>query len=123
MFGAVKLVKNADIDKHKYSGNGIGFDRHGTFSVGNGSAKNVIFFGVDISSSVNVDNKKNNILILGEGFAQWLNYTTLTAEKKYLINFADHNKRFCLSLYYNGKKRLWNCSNSIMSRKYFKRLF
>ena len=70
MFGAVKLVKNADIDKHKYSGNGIGFDRHGTFSVGNGSAKNVIFFGVDISSSVNVDNKKNNILILGEGFAQ-----------------------------------------------------
>ena len=34
-FGAVKLVKNADIDKYKYLGHGTGFDRRGTFSVGN----------------------------------------------------------------------------------------
>ena len=26
LFGAVKLTKNADIDKHKYSGYGVGFD-------------------------------------------------------------------------------------------------
>ena len=31
MFGAVKLTKNADIDKHKYSGYGIGFDSRGIF--------------------------------------------------------------------------------------------
>ena len=32
MFGAVKLTKNADIDKYGYSGYGIGFDRRGIFS-------------------------------------------------------------------------------------------
>ena len=32
LFGAVKLVKNAYIDKHKYSGYGIGFDMKRTFS-------------------------------------------------------------------------------------------
>ena len=29
LFGAVSLTKIADIDKYKYSGYGIGFDRHG----------------------------------------------------------------------------------------------
>ena len=31
LFGAVPLTKNTDIDKYKYSGYGIGFDRHGSF--------------------------------------------------------------------------------------------
>ena len=92
LFGAVILVKNADIDKYKYSGYGIGFDRDGIFSVGNGFGKNVITFGVDMSSSVHVDKKKNDILILGEGPTQGLDYTTLTAEKKYSINFTVHSK-------------------------------
>ena len=59
MFGAVKLTKNADIDKYEYSSYGIGFDRPGSFSFpGGGFGCNVITFGVDISSSVYVDNKK-----------------------------------------------------------------
>ena len=33
LFGAVRLVKDADIDKYKYSGYGIGFDGRGSFSV------------------------------------------------------------------------------------------
>ena len=33
LFGAVKLTKNTDIDKYGYSGYGIGFDRHGIFSL------------------------------------------------------------------------------------------
>ena len=57
LFGAVKLVKQANIDKYKYSGYGIGFDRLGPFSVANGFGTNVINFGVDTSSSVHVDNK------------------------------------------------------------------
>ena len=58
LFGAVKLTKNADIDKYKYFGHGIGFDRCGTFSVPSGGfGQNVIIFGVDVSSSVRVDNK------------------------------------------------------------------
>ena len=44
--------------------------------------KNVIIFGADMSSSVHFDNKKNNILIIGEGPTQRLDDTTLTAEKK-----------------------------------------
>ena len=44
--------------------------------------KNVIIFGADMSSSVHFDNKKNNILIIGEGPTQGLDDTTLTAQKK-----------------------------------------
>ena len=33
LFGAVSLTKYADIDKHKYSAYGIGFDRHGFFLI------------------------------------------------------------------------------------------
>ena len=51
LFGAVNLTKNADIDKYKYSGYGIGFHRHRSFSYpGTGLDKNVITFGVDMSS-------------------------------------------------------------------------
>ena len=89
LFGAVSLTKNVDIDQYKYSGYGIGFDRKGEFSVGNGIGKNCIIFGVDMSSSVHVDNKKKDILILGEGPTQALYSITLTSEKFYSINFTD----------------------------------
>ena len=72
-FGAVKLIKNTDIDKYKYSGYGIGFDRSGTFSVADGFGRNVIIFDVDMSSSVHVDNKKKDILILVKRPTQRLN--------------------------------------------------
>ena len=54
-----------------------------------------------MSSSVHIDNKKKDILILGKGPTQGLEHT-LTAEKMYSINFTEKNKRFCLSLHYNG---------------------
>ena len=93
LFGAVKLVNNADVDKYKYSGYAIGFDRRENFSVANGFGKNVIIFGVDVNLSVYVDNKKQDILIFGEDPIQGLDDATLTAEKKYLTNFAKHNKK------------------------------
>ena len=31
LFGAVTMTRNADIDRYKYSGYGVGFDRHGSF--------------------------------------------------------------------------------------------
>ena len=62
--------------------------------------KNVIIFGSDMSSSVHVDNKGKDILILGERPTQGLNHT-LTAEAKYPINFTQSSKRFVLSLHYN----------------------
>ena len=102
MFGAIRLTKNADIEKYGNSGYGIGFDRIGSFSFpGGGFAINVIIFGVDMSSSVHVDNKKKDILILGKGPTQGLEHT-LTAEKMCSINFTVTRKKFCLSLHYNG---------------------
>ena len=46
------------------------------------------FFGVDMSSSVHVDNKKKDILILGKGPTQGLGEHLLTVEKMYSINFT-----------------------------------
>ena len=69
--GSVKLTKNADPDKYKYSGYGIGFDLHSNFSLPDCSmGKNIIIFGVDMSSSVHIDNKKEDNLILGKGPTQ-----------------------------------------------------
>ena len=64
--------------------------------------KNVIIFGAYMSSSVHIDNKGKDILILGEGLTQGLDDTTLTAQTKYPINFTQTRKRFVLSLHYNG---------------------
>ena len=90
MFGAVSLTKNADIDKYKYSGYGIGFDRHGEFSFGNALGKICIIFGAELSSSSShANNKKNNILVLGKDFVQRINGITIYAEKLYKINFTE----------------------------------
>ena len=102
LFGAVTLTKNADIDKYGYSGYGIGFDRRGSFSFPGGAyGQNVLIFEVDMSFSPHIDNKKKDILVLGTGPTQGLEHT-LTADKMYSINFTVTNKKFCLSLHYNG---------------------
>ena len=67
LFGAVKLTKHIDVDLYKYSAYGIGFDRKGFYSIGNEIGKNAIIFGVDMSSSTKIDNRKKDILILGKG--------------------------------------------------------
>ena len=95
------MTKNADTDKYKYSGYGIVFDRHGSFSFGNGVDRNVISFGVDMNSSTKIDNRKKDIVILGKGPGQGLEHT-LSAEKMYSMNFTEHNKKVYLSLHYNG---------------------
>ena len=99
--GSAKLTKNADIDKYGYFGYGNGFDRQSSFSIGNETGKNVIIFGVDMSSSSKIDNRKKDILILGKGPTQGLEHM-LSAEKLYSINFTKKNTKFCLSLHYNG---------------------
>ena len=63
--------------------------------------QNVIIFGLDMSSSTHVDNKKKVILVLGKGPTQGLEHA-LTAEKMYSITFTVTKKKFCLSLHYNG---------------------
>ena len=103
LFGSEKLTKNADPDKYKYSGYGIGFDSRSQFSfVGGSMGKNVIVFGADMSSFVHVDNNEKDILILGEGPTLGSDVTTLTGEAKYPITFTPSNRRLLLSLHYNG---------------------
>ena len=60
MFGDVKLTINANPDKYKYSGYGIGFDTSRSFSLSDGSVfdKSVIIFSADMSSSVHINYKK-----------------------------------------------------------------
>ena len=80
LFGAVMSTKNAD-RRSSYSFPGGGF------------GQNIIIFGVDMSSSVHIDNKKKDILIIGKGPTQGLEHT-LTAEKMYSINFTVTKKEF-----------------------------
>ena len=75
LFPGVTLTKNADIDKYGYSGYAIEFDRRSSFSFpGGGFSQNVLIFGVDMSSSVHIDIKKKDILVLGKRLTQGLEH-------------------------------------------------
>ena len=55
----VTLTKNTDIGKYGYSGYGIGFNRRGRFSFPSGGfGQNVLIFGVNMSFSAYIDNKR-----------------------------------------------------------------
>ena len=73
LFGAVSLTKNADIDRCGYSGYGIEFDGHGSFATGFG--RNLIIFGVEMSSSTKIHNRKKDNLVLGKGPTLELEHT------------------------------------------------
>ena len=104
LFGGVKLTKNAtDTSKHKYEGYGIYFDESGMFSMGNiNNGRNVLIFGVYENLVVHSNNKANNIFIMGDGFVQGMNDTTLYTEKIYSKNFSAVDEKFVSSLHYNG---------------------
>ena len=98
LFGAVTFTKNADIDKYRYSGYRIGFNRKGSFSFPSGGyGQSVVIFGADMNSSPHVDNKGKEI-----DPTEGLGEHSLTAEKMYSINFTVTKNKFCLSLHYNG---------------------
>ena len=104
LFGGVKITKDStDTSKHKYEGYGICFDEGGSFSMGNiNNGRNAIIFGVHENSVIHSNNKTNNIYIMGDGFVQGIVDTTLYTEKNYSQNFTAPNKKFVLSLHYNG---------------------
>ena len=86
------------------SGYGNGFDLCSIFF----TFFTFFIFGVDMSSSVHIDNnnKKKDILILGEGSKKGLDDTTFRAEPKYFIDFLALHRKICLSLHYNGSNSL-----------------
>ena len=104
LFGGVKITQNAtDTSKHKYEGYGICLDEGCTFSKGRiNNGRNVLIFEVHENYLVHANNKANNIYVMGDRFVQGINDTTLYAEKIYSQNFTTVNKKFVLSLHYNG---------------------
>ena len=93
LFESVKLNKNRNIDKYKYTGYSIGFDSRSEFLFTDGShGKKVIIFRAHMRSSVHVENKGKDILILDEGPTQGLDDTALAAEAKYPSNFTQSGK-------------------------------
>ena len=54
-----------------------------------------------MSSLTKIEYRKKDILILGKGPTLGLEHR-MSAEKMYSINFTKQNKKFCLSLHYNG---------------------
>ena len=48
------------------------------------------------------DNRKNNFLVLGEGPTYGINGSFGSSEKNFVINSSKANRKFCLSLHYNG---------------------
>ena len=98
-----KPSDTTDLHKYIYSGHGIGFDRADQFTYPNrGTGRNVVILGADSSNSRHATNKTQTILVLGHGFVQKINNTTIYAEKMYSPNFSAENKAFCSSLHYNG---------------------
>ena len=110
LFGAMKITKNTDYSKNNYTGYGLCFDEGNAFghTIREGnfdhttSARNVLIFGADMSSSVHATNRANHIYVMGKGFVQGINDTTIYAEKIFYINLTDFGKKFVLSLHYNG---------------------
>ena len=102
MFGATVIVTNNYKEKCAYSGYRKAFDGKGQCSFGNDSARNVIIFEFDNSSSSHTDNLKNEILILGNGQSFGINGSFGASEKKIEINFSNVTTKVSLSLHYNS---------------------
>ena len=98
------MITNNNPDKYCNYECGIRCDSCSLFSLSKFDlGKYVIIFGVDNSSSVYIDSKKKDILVLGKGPTQGLDDTMITAEAEYSINFSRSRGKFCLSLHYNGR--------------------
>ena len=102
LFGFMEITKNAYTSKYEYKRYRICFDKGCSFSEGSiNNGRNVLIFGVHESSLLHSNNKANNIYVMGKGFFQGINDTTLYAEKVYSQNFTQLNKMYVLSLHYN----------------------
>ena len=91
---AAKLTENTEINKENILDMVLDLMEKRTFSHprGGGFGYDAIILGWDLSSSLHVDNKKKDILILGQGPTQGLDDITLAPEKMYSINVTATRK-------------------------------
>ena len=66
--------------------------------------KNIVTSEVDNSCSVHVDNRKKDILVLGEDATSGSDDTAITVQAKYSINVNKLEKKIFWSLHYNESK-------------------
>ena len=100
---------SSDLDRNKYSGYGVCFDKESEFTFGNiTNGKNVIIFCADMSFSAHESNRQNEIYVLRRGEIQGVTIvgttkggTTIYAEKLHKHNFTKPNEKFVLFLDYN----------------------
>ena len=78
------------LDKYKYSDYGIGFNS--SFYLQMKVIKNVIIFGAYMSSSMHIDNKNKDILILDEEPTQGLDDNTLKQKLNILVIYTIRKK-------------------------------
>ena len=55
----------------------------------------------DMTSSLNINNRKKDILIRGKGSADDIDHVMLTVEKEHPRNFTELQKKLFLTLHYN----------------------
>ena len=80
--------------KFTYNGRGKTFDGKGFWSFHNDTARNVVIFSVDNSSSSHFDNPKNNFLVLGKGPTEGNNGGVCAAEKKIVLTLVKQIQNF-----------------------------
>ena len=83
---------------------------------GNDFTWNVIIFVVDNISSIDIDNRKNRFLVLGERSADDINDSAGKAEEKNSINFTKANTKLYLSLHWNGNESYLHVNKTDVSK-------
>ena len=64
--------------------------------------KNLVIFNVDHSSSTHTDNRKNDVLVFGEGSTDELDDIEIKLQDKYFVNTSESRKKICFSLKYHA---------------------
>ena len=77
-----------------YSDYGIIFDSAGAWRFDNDTARNIVIFGVDNSSSSYVDNHKNIFLVLGEGPTFGIVRSFVQQRKSLIIILVKQTQKF-----------------------------
>ena len=106
LFGATSY------NKKKWSGYGVAFGILPYSHTNSGkSAKKLVILGADLSNSSNEETKKNNVLVLGKVSIEVSNTTTIQAKDELKTDSTIPNKKFILSVHYNGDDRYFFVNN------------
>ena len=64
--------------------------------------KYLVIFNVGHSSSTHTDNRKNDVLVFGEGSTDELDDIEIKLKGKYFVNTSESRKKICFSLKYHA---------------------